>query len=231
MQQPPNSGYPPNEQPPYPSPYTQYPPQLGQTPPPGYPQMPPGYPPNPNQFPSNGQAFPQTPPGYPQQLPMQQQSPKKKNKLAIGCGVVAAVVVLIALISAVSSGGKSSSTTTSSSTDNSSSSTKNSAPSQSQTWQTTHTYNGNGEKKTETITVGNDWKIQWSCTPSSFMGNTYNVIVSVYNSDGTPADYAAINTMCKDGNTSGETEEHTGGNVYLDVNSEGDWSLTIQELK
>jgi hypothetical protein len=196
--------------------------------PPGYPQMPPGYQPNPNQFPPNGQIFPQTPSGYP---PQQLQPPKKKKGLAIGCGAIAAIVVLIGIISAVSSGGKSSSTTTSSSTDNSLSSANHSASSQPQTWQTTHTYNGNGEKKTETITVGNDWKIQWSCTPSSFIGNTYNVIVSVYNSDGTPADYAAINTMCKDGNTSGETEEHTGGNVYLDVNSEGDWSITIQELK
>ncbi len=120
------------------------------------------------------------------------------------------------------------STTNSTPTNNN---TQQQAPSKPQTWTTTHTYNGTGIKKTETITVPNDWKIQWSCTPSSFMGNSYNVIIGVYNSDGTIADPAAINAMCKDGNTSGETEERTAGNVYLDVNSEGDWAINVQELK
>lgn len=165
---------------------------------------------------------------------MQQPPQKKKNKLAIGCGAIIALVVLIAIISAVSNGSKSSANDTTSSSSNSAdsaNSTNNSAPSKPQTWQTTHTYTGNGTKKTETIAVADDWKIQWSCTPGSFDGIDYNVIVAVYNSDGTLADPGAINTICKTGNASGETEEHTGGNVYLDVNSEGDWSLTIQELK
>ena len=147
----------------------------------------------------------------------QQAAPKKKSKVGIGCGIATAIIVLIAIVS-MASGGKSSSTTSQ-------------APNKPQTWQTTHTYTGNGAKKTETITVGDDWKIQWSCTPSSFMGNSYNVIISVYNSDGTPADYAAVNTMCKDGNTSGETEERTAGNIYLDVNSEGQWTISVLELK
>jgi hypothetical protein len=164
--------------------------------------------------------------------PMQQQPPKKKpSKLAIGCGSLVALVVFIVIISAAtSSGGKSSSTSASPSTDNTSSSSNTSAPSKPQTWQTTHTYTGSGIKKTETITVADDWKIQWSCTPSSFMGNQYNVIITVYGSDGSIKD-VAINDMCKNSNTSGETEEHSGGNVYLDVNSEGQWSITVQELK
>lgn len=180
---------------------------------PGYPQQP-GYPPG-------------YMPGYPPMQPPQPQqtAPKKKvSKMGIGCGVVAFVVVLAVLIG-IANGG---STTTTSSGGNS---TTSQAPSKPQTWQTTHTYTGNGAKKTETITVGGDWKIQWSCTPSSFMGNSYNVIISVYNSDGTPADYAAVNTMCKDGNTSGETEERTAGNIYLDVNSEGQWTISVLELK
>ena len=162
------------------------------------------------------------------QPPQPQQAPKKKSKFGIGCGVIAAVVILIAIISIASNSGKSSSTTTSSSGGNSAT---QQVPAKPQTWQTTHTYSGSGTKKTETITVPDDWKLQWTCDPTSFNGMNYNVIIAVYNSDGTVADPAAINDMCKQGNTSGETEEHQAGNIYLDVNSEGSWSITIQELK
>jgi len=161
---------------------------------------------------------------------MQAPPPKKKSKLAMGCATLIVAVVLIGVIAAVSSGGKSSTSTATPSSGGDSKSAP-AAPSSPGTWTTTHTYSGNGSKKTETIPVGNDWKIQWSCTPGSFSGMDYNVIVGVYNSDATPADPAAINAMCKTGNASGETEEHTGGNVYLDINSEGDWAVTIQELK
>lgn len=135
------------------------------------------------------------------------------------------LICLCIIVGALLACGESSTTSTTNSTNSSS------APAKQGTWTTTHTFSGNGIKKTETITVPNDWKLQWSCTPSSFMGGSYNVIVGVYNSDSTPADITAINAMCKAGNTSGETEERTSGNVYLDVNSEGDWSLTVQEMK
>lgn len=102
-------------------------------------------------------------------------------------------------------------------------------PTQAPKWTTTHTFTGSGIKKTSVFTVPDDWKITWSCTPSSFYGS-YNVIVAVYNSDGTMADIA-VNTMCKAGNTGDMTEEHQGGDVYLDVNSEGDWNIQVQELK
>lgn len=97
-------------------------------------------------------------------------------------------------------------------------------------WTTTHTFTGNGIKKTAVFTVPADWKVLWSCTPSSFYGGQYNIILSVYNSDGTPADIA-VNTICKAGNTGDVTEEHQGGDVYLDINSEGAWTIQVQELK
>ncbi len=226
-----NPGYPPQGQP---GPYTQYPPQQPGYPPSGYPQGQPPMQPQQPGYPMQPQQPGYPPSGYPMQPPMQPQqpAPKKKNKLAIGCGSLIALVIFIVIISAVSNGGKNSASNTSATSSSSSpnNSAQQQAPSQPQTWQTTHTYSGSGIKKTETITVADDWKIQWSCTPSSFMGNQYNIIITVYGSDGTMQD-VAINDMCKDGNTSGETEEHTGGNVYLDVNSEGQWSITIQELK
>lgn len=106
-----------------------------------------------------------------------------------------------------------------------------SKPAPAQKWTTTHTFTGNGPQKTSTFTVPDDWKLLWKCTPSSFDGGSYNVQASVTGSDGTPLDPVAINTICKNGNTSGSTEEHQGGTVYLDVNSEAAWTLTVQELK
>jgi len=97
-----------------------------------------------------------------------------------------------------------------------------------QQWRTTHTYTGSGIKKTEIFTVPDDWKIVWKCDPASFYGSQYNVQVYVYNSDGSIAD-VAINDICSSSNTHGETEEHQGGSIYLDINSEGSWTIQVQE--
>lgn len=93
------------------------------------------------------------------------------------------------------------------------------------------TLTGNGTKKGAVITVPNDWKLSWTCDPSSFYGGSYNLIVGVMGSDGSYIDPAAVNTMCKSGNTSDSTEEHQGGSIYLDVNSEGKWTITVQAIQ
>lgn len=122
-------------------------------------------------------------------------------------------------------------TSTTQSTADTSVPTDTPAPTQApKKWTTTHTYKGSGSKKTEIIAVPDDWKVFWKCDPASSYGGQYNVIVDVYNSDGTLAD-GAINTICKTGNTGDSTEEHQSGNIYLDITSEGDWTITIQELK
>jgi hypothetical protein len=97
-------------------------------------------------------------------------------------------------------------------------------------WTTTQNFTGSGIKKTAIFSVPDDWKVTWSCKPSSFYGSQYNVQVYIYNSDGSLGDIA-INELCKTGNTSGETEEHQSGSIYLEINSEGDWTIQIQELK
>lgn len=102
------------------------------------------------------------------------------------------------------------------------------------TFTTTHTFTGNGTKKTETFTVGSDWKIIYSCNGMIASVATDGILsVSVYGSDGSIVDPAAINATCKSGSalTKGETEEHQGGQVYLDINGTGDWTVTVQELK
>lgn len=103
-------------------------------------------------------------------------------------------------------------------------------PTHAPQWTAIQTFQGNGNKKTETFSVPNDWRISWSCDPSSF-GGSYNVIVDVYNSDGSDFDLGAINTICQSGNTSNETEEHQSGTVYLDIQSEAVWTIQIEVLK
>jgi hypothetical protein len=93
-------------------------------------------------------------------------------------------------------------------------------------WVTTHTFEGNGNQKTEIFQIGDTWKIVWSCGAGM---TSENVIIDVHFSDGTVLDKAAINTICDLGNNGGETIEHQGGAVYLNVVSEGGWSVRIQE--
>ena len=106
-----------------------------------------------------------------------------------------------------------------------------SAPTKSGTWTTTHTFTGNGGKKTESFTVGDDWKIQWTCNPGS-MGMDAPFFVTPYKVDGNVPLDSGAQTTCKAGqDTKGETEEHEGGTVYIDINSGIDWTVTIQEMK
>jgi hypothetical protein len=97
-------------------------------------------------------------------------------------------------------------------------------------WTTTHTFSGSGSKKTGTFTAPGDWRIAWSCNPTSFSGYAFNLIILVYGPDGNLVD-SGVNTMCQRGNVSDVDEVHVGGQVYLDITSEGDWTIQVQELK
>ena len=168
-------------------------------------------------------------------MPPQQpvQAPKKKKGCLIAsiiAGVIVGAVVLCGVIAAITSGGKGSSTTTPSSPGNSNGGNQQQAPGKQQTWQTTHTYTGSGAKKTESFTVGDNWKVQWSCNPGS-IGMDAPLFIVVYKPDGSIFD-PGVNTTCKNGqDTTGETQEHQGGTFYLGVNAGISWSITIQELK
>jgi len=186
---------------------------------------------------------------------LEQQRPKKHygRNIGIGCFVVALVViVIIAIIATSASGGKSynplSAQATQAGADNATASAEltavgnapttqatqaqaTQAPTVALKWTTTQTFSGNGTKKTAIFTVPNDWKILWKCDPSSSFGGQYNVIVGVTGSDGSSIDPAAINTICKAGNTGDSTEEHQSGQVYLDIESEGSWTIVVQTLQ
>jgi hypothetical protein len=117
-----------------------------------------------------------------------------------------------------------------STTSTSSPSTGGSTPIKPINWQTTHTFTGTGAKKTETITVPNDWKITWSCQGTD--GIDAPLYVNAYNPDGSIADSDIVSTTCKaTGTTTDSSEQHSGGNIYLDINTGITWTLTIQEPK
>jgi hypothetical protein len=90
----------------------------------------------------------------------------------------------------------------------------------------TYTFSGNGIQQTETINLSSDWTLEWTCDPSSSALSSYNVLVYVYNSDGSLAG-VAVDTICSSSNTSGSTQMHQGGSVYLEIISEATWTLTV----
>lgn len=205
-----------------------------QTPPnPQIPQQP--QQPNYSQFPPTPQyQAPYSPPPAPSRG---RRLPQLKTWQWIAAGVGALVIACClcgGIISAMNGGGHSLDAASSPATATAKGPTATPQPTPTQTpapkWTVTHTFSGSGIKQTPTFTAPDDWRILWSCTPSSFYNSSYNVIVTVYNSDGSISDIA-VNTICKSGNTHDYTEEHSGGPVYLDINSEGDWKIQVEELR
>jgi hypothetical protein len=70
----------------------------------------------------------------------------------------------------------------------------------------------------------------WSCNPASFYGHQYDLVVSVNNADGKTIDFAAVNVTCAPGYTTDVKEEHSGGDIYLDITSQGAWNIQVQDL-
>lgn len=165
--------------------------------------------------------------------------PKKKSRKGLIIGVIVLVVAL-ALCGAIGSAFSHNATATTSTTANTVTDSATQAPQATvaptkppvaKKWTTVETFTGNGAKKTNSFTVPDNWQLVWKCDPTSFNGSTFNLIVSVMPTDGSLGDPAAINTMCSTTNTHDMTAEHSGGNIYLDVNSEGSWTIEVQEMK
>lgn len=234
-------GQPPSWPPPSGQSQTWYPPNQGWGPPQRTPQQ---RQPQPN-TPYPQQSY-QPPPQYYQQQPYYQQPPmsppKKKSRawLWIVLGIAGVMLCSCIGFAAVSASQQKTTSIITAPADTQNATTgitqaptqaPTQVPTHPTTWTTTHTFQGNGTKKTAIFAVGDDWKIVWTCNPSSFYGNSYNLIVMVTGSDGSPIDPGAVNTLCKAGNTHDMTEEHQGGSVYLEIDSEGAWTVQVQELK
>ena len=106
--------------------------------------------------------------------------------------------------------------------------TPTATPAPTPSWTTVQSFSGSTNKKTAIFSVPNDWKLLWTCTPDGFGGGTFAVLI--YSADNSPIDLA-VNTICKAGMTSDETEEHQSGSIYLDVTAHAPWTIQIQVLQ
>lgn len=202
-----------------------------------------------NQQPPDQPQYPQQPGPYPQYPQPSMQPPPPpgppKKKVPVWAWVIG-IILILGICGGISEAmGLGSSPTTNTGSSSTTANTPATAPTPAATptpsptpkplvWTTVHTYTGNGSKKTEVIAVPDDWKILYICTYQNIGGVTGDgaLSVTVYNSDGTIADLA-ISATCKDGvaHTTGETEEHQAGQIYLSVDSTGDWTVQIQVQK
>ena len=102
-----------------------------------------------------------------------------------------------------------------------------------QAWTTVQTFSGNGSKKTSFFQVPDDYKILWSCKESNIDGyvSDGSLDVTVYGTDNSYVDN--LFETCKVGSkaTTGETEEHQGGQIYLSIDGSSPWSIQVQVLK
>lgn len=173
-----------------------------------------------------------TPQPYPPTVPPPPPPKKRRTWLWIVLGVFAVLVLgCVGLVAIASQAGQSGTQPQATQAGNTPATGNTPAPTTAPaTWKTLKTFKGNGSKKTGVFSVPSDWRVAWTCKPGSFDGIDYNVIIDVYNSDGTIVDQA-VNTTCKKGNSSDVSEEHQSGDVYLDITSEGDWVITVQTLQ
>ncbi|HEY7983541.1 MAG TPA: hypothetical protein VID73_05195 [Ktedonobacterales bacterium] len=203
------------------------PPQPG-----GYPGTSGGYPAQPGTYPGMPGGDPPRPgmyPGVPAARP-----PRPKWFIGAAGGAVALVLLCgICGIASLAARGGSGTDTGSSTTTNqlSSHTTATRAPAPTATathvlqWTTVQQFSGTSAQKTPLFNVPQEWRIIWTCAKNNDFGG--NFIVSVMNADGSPLDFAAINTQDNDGAT---TYEHQGDQqIYLDVNTFGEqWNIQVQ---
>jgi hypothetical protein len=101
-------------------------------------------------------------------------------------------------------------------------------PTSTGTWTTVYSYSGNGNKQTPTISVPADWQIVYTCSGDTMADGALGVIVT--NSDGTPADTAVSATCIVGKTTSGMTEVHYTGKVFLNIIATSSWTIQVQEM-
>lgn len=104
-------------------------------------------------------------------------------------------------------------------------------PKKAHSWTVVETFQGKGTGKTIMFHAPSDWRLVWSCNPTSFYAGAYNLLINIESANATWLGIAAINTLCKKGNTGGIFEEHQGGDAYFDITSEGDWIIQVQEMR
>jgi hypothetical protein len=85
---------------------------------------------------------------------------------------------------------------------------------------------GSGTKSTQTFTAPSNWTLSYTYDCSNFDGDRGNFQVYVQSADGGFNDLSPVNELGANGS---DTEYyHSGGQFYLEVNSECDWTVTAK---
>lgn len=96
------------------------------------------------------------------------------------------------------------------------------------TWQVVKSWSGTSAKKTEPFTIiGKQWRINWSNKDTTGIGSTL-LQVMVYRPGGSLPLEIPVNTTQEGSDTS---YVYQGGEFYLQINSLGNWKITVEELR
>jgi len=95
-------------------------------------------------------------------------------------------------------------------------------------WQTVLTFSGgNGTKNTQKFKVPADWQFTWSCRGVD--GVDGGLYVVIYNANGSLYNAGAQITCLAAKQVIGSAEEFKSGTVYLNINGNGPWTVTVQK--
>ncbi len=101
-------------------------------------------------------------------------------------------------------------------------------PTPSRNWQTLFTFSGGtGTKNTQKFKVPADWQVTWSCR--GLNGVDGGLYIVIYNANGTLYNAGAQVTCLASKQVVGSMEEHTSGNVYLNINGNDPWAVAVQQ--
>ncbi len=80
---------------------------------------------------------------------------------------------------------------------------------------------GNGTRSTRPFTVADRWEIRWE-------GNGDSLQIYEHRPNGEPVSFAPAATQSKPG--TGSTYRPKGGDFYLRILANGDWTITVVQL-
>ncbi len=101
-------------------------------------------------------------------------------------------------------------------------------PTPKRNWHTLLTFSGGNEtKNTQKFKVPADWQFTWSCQGVNGVDGGLNIVI--YNTNGSLYNAGAQITCLAAKKVSGSVEEFKSGNVYLSINGNGPWTVSVQK--
>src|SRR5438552_1569741 len=137
--------------------------------------------------------------------------------------IIAISAVSFGIWHATASNSPSSSTTTTSST-----SLPTATATPGHIWHTFLTFSGNSEtKNTQKFKVPAGWQLTWSCRGVN--GVDGGLYIVIYNANGGLYNAGAQITCLASKQVIGSVEEPQAGNIYLNINGNDPWTVTVQK--